>query len=54
MLNTISTIASSSGDSPFAVVAFAIACAWFYLHLSKKDNEHEIKMKQLENEKQEK
>lgn len=51
MLNTISTVASSSGESPIAVIAFAIGCVWFYLHTSKKDNEHEIKMKQLENQK---
>jgi uncharacterized membrane protein len=50
MLNAISTIASSSGESPIAVIAFVIGCAWFYLHTGKKDNEHEVKMKQLDNE----
>lgn len=51
MLNLISEAASTSADNPIAVVAFAIACFWFYLHTSKKDRDHEIKMKQLDNEK---
>lgn len=51
VLNLISTVASSSSESPIAVIAFVIGCTWFYIHTSKKDNEHEVKMKQLDNEK---
>jgi hypothetical protein len=52
MLNFISTVTSTSSENPIAVIAFVIGCTWFYLHTSKKDNEHEIKMKQLDNEKE--
>lgn len=52
MLNEISLVASTSADNPIAVIMFVIGCVWFYLHTSKKDNEHELKMKQLENEKE--
>ena len=46
----LSFVASSSGESPLAVIAFAIACWWLYFRMDKRDKEHKIKMKKLDQE----